>query len=90
MNKDKDVPATPGTIAINLLALAEAHEQLQPAPASSGSSILDEAALEGGLRYGEITSIAGASGMGKSLVGFSIACGHAIFTGSAFADSGGR
>ena len=60
--------AAPGILASSLLALAEAHEQLKPEPGSSGSTTLDEAALEGGFRYGEITSIAGASGIGKTLV----------------------
>ncbi len=61
--------AAPGFPASSVIALAQAHEYLKPAPASSGSTILDQAALEGGFRYGEITSIAGASGMGKTLVG---------------------
>lgn len=62
--------AATGFLGSSLLTLARAHESLKPAPASSGSTILDEAALEGGIRYGEITSIAGASGTGKTLVGY--------------------
>lgn len=53
----------------SLLVSAHAHESARPSPASSGSAIIDENALEGGFRYGEITSIAGASGTGKTVVG---------------------
>ena len=61
------LPAPP-LLGSNLLAAARAHENTRPAPASSGSAALDEGALSGGFRYGEITSIAGASGTGKTLV----------------------
>ena len=61
-------PAPP-LLGSNLLAAARAHESTRPTPASSGSAALDEGALSGGFRYGEITSIAGASGSGKTLVG---------------------
>ena len=61
-------PAPP-LLGSNLLAAARAHESTTPTPASSGSAALDEGALSGGFRYGEITSIAGASGTGKTLVG---------------------
>ena len=61
-------PAPP-LLGSNLLAAARAHESTRPTPASSGCAALDEAALSGGFRYGEITSIAGASGTGKTLVG---------------------
>lgn len=64
-----DQPA-PGILGSTLLATALAREKLRPAPASSGCAAVDGAALEGGFRYGEITSIAGASGMGKTLVRF--------------------
>ena len=60
-----------GFLASNLLPLAQAYEKLKPVPASCGLSTVDEAALDGGFRYGEITSIAGTSGMGKNLVGCS-------------------
>lgn len=59
----------PALIAFNLLAVEKAHDSTRPAPASSGSAALDELALSGGFRYGEITSIAGAIGTGKTLVG---------------------
>ncbi len=61
-------PAPP-LLGSNILAAARAHESTRPAPASSGSAALDEGALSGGFRYGEITSIAGASATGKTLVG---------------------
>lgn len=53
----------------SLLVSAQAHESARPSPASAGSATIDQNALEGGFRYGEITSIAGASGTGKTLVG---------------------
>ena len=61
--------SAPPLLGSNLLAAARAHENIRPTPASSGSAALDEGALSGGFRYGEITSIAGASGTGKFLVG---------------------
>ena len=61
------LPAPP-LLGSNILAAARAHENTRPTPASSGSVALDEGALSGGFRYGEITSIAGASGTGKTLV----------------------
>lgn len=60
--------AAPGLLASNLLASAEAHGISKPPLASSGLASIDNLALEGGFRYGEITSIAGTSGMGKTLV----------------------
>ena len=61
--------AAPPLLGSNLLASAQAHEKTRPQPASSGSATIDQDALEGGFRYGEISSIAGASGTGKTLVG---------------------
>ncbi len=69
MTENHDKAAT-GFLGSSLLPLAQAHENLKPAPTSSGSTIIDQGPLEGGLSYGEITSIAGASAMGKTLVGF--------------------
>lgn len=63
--------AAPGLLASTLLAAAEAHMKTRPSSASSGLNILDDLALQGGFRYGEVTSIAGTSGSGKTLVGFS-------------------
>ena len=62
--------AAPPLLGSTLLASAQAHEKSRPRPASSGSATIDQNALDGGFRYGEITSIAGASGTGKSLVSF--------------------
>lgn len=60
----------PGFDASTLLAAAEAHEKTRPLPVGTGISSIDNQALGGGFRYGEITSIAGASGSGKTLVCF--------------------
>ncbi len=65
----EDPPAAPVLLGSNLLTAARAHEYRRPAPASSGCAVIDEKALDGGFRYGEITSIAGTSGTGKTLVG---------------------
>ena len=62
--------AAPPLLGSILLASAQAHEKARPKPASSGSATIDQNALDGGFRYGEITSIAGASGTGKTLVSF--------------------
>lgn len=61
--------AAPGLMASTLLTAAEAHEKTRPSSASSGLNIIDDLVLHGGFRYGEVTSIAGASGSGKTLVG---------------------
>ncbi|MCJ1387699.1 hypothetical protein MMC18_000542 [Xylographa bjoerkii] len=50
-----------------LLATVLAKKEPKLAPASTSCRTLDTA-LHGGFRYGEITSLAGASGMGKTLV----------------------
>jgi len=50
-----------------LLATALAKTEPELAPASTSCHTLDTA-LHGGFRYGEITSLAGASGTGKTLV----------------------
>ena len=62
----------PPLLGSDLLVLAQAHGSVRPLPANSGSATIDQDALEGGFRYGEITSVAGASGTGKTLVGPSI------------------
>lgn len=64
-----DDPAAPGLLASTLLAAAEAQAKTRPSSASSGLNIIDDLALYSGFRYGEVTSIAGASGSGKTLVG---------------------
>lgn len=60
--------AAPGLLASTLLAEAEAQAKVRPSSASSGLNTIDDLALDGGFRYGEITSVAGASGSGKTLV----------------------
>ena len=53
----------------HVLAAARKTNITKPKPASSGSAVIDEKALLGGFRHGEITSVAGGSGTGKTLVG---------------------
>ena len=62
-------PAPP-ILGSTLLAAALARSRSHPAlpPLCTGYPSIDTA-LDGGLRFGEITSVAGASGMGKTLVG---------------------
>lgn len=60
--------AAPAILASDLLMTAEAEERSQRAPVSSGLAAIDDLALDGGFRYGEITSIAGATRTGKTLV----------------------
>ena len=55
----------PGSL---LLKAALSNRNRIPKSASSGSSNVDNLALQGGFRYGEITSIAGAHGTGKTTV----------------------
>ncbi len=67
--------APPGILASSRLMTAEAEEALQRPPVSCGLSAIDDLALDGGFRYGEITSIAGATATGKTLVCFSLFLG---------------
>lgn len=67
---DTENQAAPAILASTLLAAAETHEKSRPPPASSGLLAIDELALDGGFRYGEITSIAGAGDVGKTAVSF--------------------
>ena len=60
--------AAPPLLGSTLLKLAENEDGRRPSPASCGCAAIDQMALEGGFRYGEITSIAGAAGTGKTLV----------------------
>ena len=64
----------PSLLASTLLSAAKLQRNRVPLPASSGCAALDEQVLGGGFRYGEISSIAGASGTGKTTVGASEAC----------------
>lgn len=62
------VQAAPGLLGSTLYAAAKTKATLLRPPASSGCTGIDEVALDGGFRYGEITSIAGARGTGKTTV----------------------
>ena len=64
--------AAPAILGSSLLSAAKEHEKQNHVAAISGSATIDEKPLEGGFRYGEITSIAGASGTGKTLVSLKI------------------
>ena len=64
--------AAPGILGSTLLSNDVKHLKTMPAPASAGCAAIDTLALDGGFRYGEITSIAGAKGMGNSLVRFNV------------------
>ena len=59
-------PAPP-ILGLTLLSTILAKTKQNPTQASVGCTTVDKA-LHGGFRYGEITSIAGANGMGKTLV----------------------
>ena len=58
----------PPILGSALLAAEGRKSRLEPRSLQSGCSSIDASALQGGFRYGEINSIAGASEMGKSLV----------------------
>ena len=60
--------AAPALLGSTLLANEEKLDSSKPGPVSSGNDTIDEQALDGGFRYGEITSVAGANGTGKTLV----------------------
>ena len=62
-------PARP-QLGHNVLAAAESlFKSHPPRYASTGCARIDEQVLKGGFRYGEITSVAGGAGSGKTLVG---------------------
>ena len=61
-------PATP-QLGHNVLAAAESFiKSPPPRSATTGCARIDEQVLKGGFRYGEVTSVAGAAGSGKTLV----------------------
>ena len=60
--------AAPAQLGHTLLSRTLAHESTKPQSARTGCPSIDEAALGGGFRYGEMTSLAGGSETGKSLV----------------------
>ncbi|KAL9124471.1 MAG: hypothetical protein Q9217_006198 [Psora testacea] len=84
--------AAPSLLGSTLLTLAEAHANQRPSPASSGLAVIDECVLDGGFRYGEITSLAGAASTGKTLLAYHAAASHLLAHASgevAFIDSTG-
>ncbi|KAL6713272.1 hypothetical protein ACLMJK_008737 [Lecanora helva] len=74
----EDSVSAPPNLGSNLLAAARTHEKRRPLPAGSGSALIDENALDGGFRYGEITSIAGKTGTGKTLMTYHAIASHLI------------
>lgn len=65
---EEDTPSPTPTLGSSLLKTALSSRGNMPTPASSGSISVDNLALQGGFRYGEITSIAGPHGTGKTTV----------------------
>ena len=61
----------------HLLSLTEKHKPSQTG-VSCGSTLVDDAALTGGLRYGEVTSIAGSSSTGKTSIAYHAAASHLL------------
>lgn len=55
-------------LASALLVTAEADKRLTNEPLSCGLARIDDLVLDGGFCYGEVTSIAGATATGKTLV----------------------
>lgn len=68
MTEKETHPAAPGLLGSTLLSIARSQAIKRPRPASSGCIGIDDVALDGGFRYGEIASIAGESGTGKTTV----------------------
>ena len=64
-------------LGTNLLRATE-HRTWHATAASCGSVLLDEVVLGGGFRYGELTSIAGASGTGKSTLAYHAVASHLL------------
>ncbi|KAL8714169.1 MAG: hypothetical protein Q9220_001898 [cf. Caloplaca sp. 1 TL-2023] len=62
---DEAAPVTLGSV---LLANEESLVRSGPSPVGVGNHVIDTEAMDGGFRYGEVTSIAGASGTGKTEV----------------------
>ena len=78
------VSAAPPYIASALVKLANFTRPCTQA--SSGSFAIDDFALEGGYRYGEITSIAGPKGTGKTLLGYHAIASHLLIEGESRED----
>lgn len=62
--------AVPPVLGSALLATAKAEKGMLREPLSCGLASIDNVVLDGGFRYGEIMSIAGATATGKTLVCF--------------------
>ena len=60
--------AAPPVLGSILLRASENHDLQRPAPANCGSAAIDDCVLTGGFRYGEVTALSGADGVGKRLV----------------------
>ncbi|KAL8787902.1 MAG: hypothetical protein Q9213_001929 [Squamulea squamosa] len=70
--------AAPPLLGSTLLANEVKLDISRPRPVSSGNNTIDKAVLDGGIRYGEITSVAGANGTGKTLLAFQTIASHLI------------
>ncbi|KAL8772982.1 MAG: hypothetical protein Q9209_002002 [Squamulea sp. 1 TL-2023] len=70
--------AAPPLLGSTLLASELKLDISRPCPVSSGNDTIDKAVLDGGFRYGEITSVAGANGTGKTLLAFQTIASHLI------------
>ncbi|KAL8933153.1 MAG: hypothetical protein Q9216_006500 [Gyalolechia sp. 2 TL-2023] len=70
--------AAPPLLGSTLLAVEENHSRATPAPVSSGNHMIDKEALDQGFRYGEITSIAGPTGTGKTTLAYQAIASHLI------------
>lgn len=70
---DVSEPAT-GILGSTLLSASKTNANRVLPYLSSGCTGIDEEALSGGFNYGEITSIAGSNGTGKTTVSFLVPC----------------
>lgn len=78
--------AVPPVLGSALLTTTEAEKRLLRGPLSCGLASIDNLVLDGGFRYGEIASIAGATATGKTLVSFLFSDKWSEFKGAAFED----
>ncbi|KAL8825762.1 MAG: hypothetical protein Q9170_007669 [Blastenia crenularia] len=74
-NLDEVAPALLGS---TLLINEETYEASALALASSGNLSIDREALDGGFRYGEITTIAGGTGTGKTTLAYQAIVSHLV------------
>ncbi|KAL8763635.1 MAG: hypothetical protein Q9184_000635 [Pyrenodesmia sp. 2 TL-2023] len=68
----------PVLLGSTLVVNEEEHEHLKPLLASCGSRDIDLEVLEGGFRYGEVTTVAGAPGTGKTTLAYHLIASHLI------------